>query len=570
MSTHLHQDSAAAKVLVLDDNDTNRYIVSSWLRRAGHTVVEAADGTEGLSLLASAPDGELPELAVVDVKLPDMSGFEVCEQIKADPRTASLPVIHVSATAIELADRTQGLHRGADAYLTEPIAPDELLATVTAALRYARARRRAERLATRVSALNSSTLAVYAAGDGETFIAAAAAGAATLMESAAVAVGLSPDNRTLHLAAVQEGEGAGSERTEGTEPSVTGVREDSRLLDLLTERALGERTGTETVILSGADWRDLTRREGGGRADVFPGRVALTLARTKRGRPAVAFAVAATALAGTDDRELLSQLAQACALALEALRTRSEEHALVLTLQRTFLPDRLPAVPGVDMAVRYEPAADHAEIGGDFYEAIQTPAGLLLAIGDVAGHSLKAAMIMGEVRHALRAYAIEGHDPQSLLKNLDALLVRVRPSMTVTVCLVLVEPGVRRIQVANAGHIPPLLRHPDGSTRYLTEHGPLLGLNLPHPPVVSHDVPEGSTLLLLTDGLVEVPGEDLDESMEMLSGTLSRSRAELDELCDQLLATFGKGKTDDIALLAARFHRAHEGGAPPGTPPSCA
>ncbi|MDX3056389.1 fused response regulator/phosphatase [Streptomyces sp. NE06-03E] len=546
MSTHLHQDSAAAKVLVLDDNDTNRYIVSSWLRRAGHTVVEASDGTEGLSLLATAPDGDLPELAVVDVRLPDMSGFEVCEQIKADPRTASLPVIHVSATAIELSDRTQGLHRGADAYLTEPIAPDELLATVTAALRYARARRRAERLATRVAALNSSTLAVYAAKDGETFVAAAAAGAAALMESPAVAVGLSPDNRTLHLATA-----AVSPRPGDAEPSVTGVHEGSRLLDALTERALGERTGTETVLLSGADWRALTGHEGSGRADVFPDGVALTLARTKRGRPAVAFAVAATALAGADDRELLSQLAQACALALEALRTRSEEHALVLTLQRSFLPDRLPEVPGVDMAVRYEPAADDAEIGGDFYEAIETPAGLLLAIGDVAGHSLKAAMIMGEIRHALRAYAIEGHDPRSLLTNLDALLVRLRPSMTVTVCLVLVEPGGRRIQVANAGHIPPLLRHPDGSTRYLAEHGPLLGLNLPHPPAVSHDVPEGSTLLLLTDGLVEVPREDLDESLEALGSTLSRAPAEVEELCDHLLAMFGKGKTDDIALLAA-------------------
>lgn len=210
MTVQRHRDSAAATVLVLDDNETNRYIVGSWLRRAGHTVVEAADGTEGLALLAAAPDGELPELAVVDVKLPDMSGFEVCEQIKADPRTASLPVIHVSATAIELSDRTQGLHRGADAYLTEPIAPDELLATVTAALRYARARRRAERLATRVAALNSSTLAVYAAKDGETFTAAAAAGAAALMESAAVAVGLSPDNHTLHLAAAPRSTPAGN------------------------------------------------------------------------------------------------------------------------------------------------------------------------------------------------------------------------------------------------------------------------------------------------------------------------------------------------------------------------
>lgn len=553
MSRQSHADGAVATVMVLDDNDTNRYIVGSWLRRAGHTVVEAADGTEGLALLAKSPDALLPELAIVDVKLPDMSGFEVCEQIKADPRTAHLPVIHVSATAIEVSDRTQGLHRGADAYLTEPIAPDELLATVTAALRYARARRRAERLATRVAALNSSTLAVYAARDGEAFTDAAAAGAATLMYSPTVAVALSPDGRTVFLATARARE---SERAAHTrraeEPPVTLAHGDPRLLDLLSGKALGDGTGTEIAVLDGADWKALTCRDGDSRADVFPERVALVLARTKRGRPPVALAVDAATLVGADDRELLSQLAQACALALEALRSHSEEHALVLALQRTFLPDRLPAVPGVDMAVRYEPAADHAEIGGDFYEAIETPAGLLLAIGDVAGHSLKAAMIMGEVRHALRAYAIEGHDPQTLLSRLDALLVRLRPSITVTVCLVLVEPGGRRVHVANAGHIPPLLRHPDGSTRYLTEHGPLLGLSLPHAPAVPHAIEAGSTLLLLTDGLIEVPGEDLDDSMAALDRTLASASPELEELCDTLLETFGKGKTDDIALLAAR------------------
>lgn len=551
MSSYLRQDSAAAKVLLLDDNDTKRYIIGSWLRRAGHTVVEAADGAEGLALLAGAAEGELPELAVVDVKLPDMSGFEVCEQIKADPRTASLPVIHVSAAAVELSDRTQGLHRGADAYLTEPIAPDELLATVTAALRYARARRRAERLAARVSALNSSTLAVYAARDGKTFAEAAASGMATLMQSPAVAVALSPNNRTLHVAAVQGG------HLPAAAPAVVVLQRESRLLDVLTDKVLGDGdgggTGTGTVMLSGADWRALFCDGDGGPADVFPGLIALILARTKKGRPPVAFAVDADALSGLDDRELFSQLAQACALALEALRSRSEEHALVLTLQRSFLPDRLPVVSGVDLAVRYEPAAHGSEIGGDFYEAIETPAGLLLAIGDVAGHSLEAAMIMGEVRHALRAYAMEGHDPRTLLDRLDALLVRLRPTITVTVCLVLVQPGGRRIEVANAGHIPPLLRNPDGSVRYLTEHGPLLGLDLPHPPAVCHDVRQGSTLLLLTDGLIEVPGEDLSDSLDSLGSTVSKAPAAIEDLCDALLDTFGRGKTDDIALLAARL-----------------
>ncbi|MFJ8043334.1 SpoIIE family protein phosphatase [Kitasatospora sp. NPDC096147] len=542
-----HSTDGAATVLVLDDNDVNRYLIRSRLTRHGHTVLEARDGTEALAMLAAADDRELPELAVVDVRLPDMSGFEVCERIKADPRTAAIPVVHVSATAIEVADRAQGLHRGADAYLTEPIAPTELLATVTAVLRYARARRRAERLATRVTTLNRTTLAVYEVTGAEAFAARAAAGTATLMDSPALALALSPHGGTLHLAA------ADRPGREGDAPPRLS-RAPVGLLDQLADRVLGDATGAETAVLPRADWQQLAARLDGPVADLLPGDVAVLLARTKQGRPPVALLVDADALANPDDRGLFAQLGHTCGLALEAVRVRSEEHALVLTLQRTFLPDRLPEVEGVDLAVRYEPAAAHTEIGGDFYEAIETPAGLLLAIGDVAGHSLHAAMVMGELRHALRAYAIEGHDPQTLLDRLDALLVRLRPAMTATVCLVLVEPGGRRVRIANAGHLPPLLRYPDGSTRYLTEHGILLGLNLPHPAPVTHEVPPGSTLLLLTDGLVEVAGEDLDEGLRELADAVSASSQELDELCDGLLADFGKAKTDDIALLAARLH----------------
>ena len=125
----------------MDDDEAKRYVLATWLRRAGHTVTEAATGQEALSLVGAA------ELVLLDVNLPDMSGFEVCRRIKSDPRTAAIPVIQVSATAVEVADRAHGLTQGADAYLIEPTEPAELLATVTAALRYSRARQRAERTA---------------------------------------------------------------------------------------------------------------------------------------------------------------------------------------------------------------------------------------------------------------------------------------------------------------------------------------------------------------------------------------------------------------------------------------
>ena len=137
----------AGTLLLVDDDEAKRYVLASWLRRAGHTVAEAATGQEGLSKVESA------EVVLLDVNLPDMSGFDVCRQIKGDPRTAAIPVIQVSATVVDAADRAHGLTEGADAYLVNPTEPTELLATVSAVLRYYRARARAERTAALLSAL---------------------------------------------------------------------------------------------------------------------------------------------------------------------------------------------------------------------------------------------------------------------------------------------------------------------------------------------------------------------------------------------------------------------------------
>ncbi|MFE5999569.1 MULTISPECIES: fused response regulator/phosphatase [Streptomyces] len=527
-------DSAPGTVLVIDDDETNRYILTSWLTRAGHTVVGAADGTAGLALLASA-DRPLPEAAVIDVQLPDMTGFEVCERIKADARTASLPVIHVSAVAVNAEDHTEGLSRGADAYLDQPIDPGEFLATVTAALRYARARRRAELLTLRLAALNRATLDVYRAVGFHSFSAAATGGAAALMSAPATAVFLSPQGQPVHSHAA------------GPDAAPVSVPAAAELLDRLASSSLGGDSGIEVTAIPHSHWKAMLP------LDPIEGDVVLVVARTKRNRPPVCVAVPAWAADGTDERELLQQLVNACALALEALRTFNEEHALALALQRTFLPDRLPSVPGVSLAVRYLPASDHAEIGGDFYEALETPDGLLLAIGDVAGHSLVAATVMGEIRHALRAYALEGHPPHHVLERLDALLAHTRPGLTVTLCLVLVDPDGSRIHVANAGHIPPLLLAPDSTAAYLHEHGPLLGLRLPHPPARVHPVAPGTRILLITDGLVEVRTQNLDDSLAAFrSATLAGPR-ELEALCDVLLGSFGEDKEDDIALLALQL-----------------
>ncbi|WP_328307508.1 fused response regulator/phosphatase [Streptomyces sp. NBC_00442] len=527
-------DVRPATVLVIDDNETNRYVLTRWLQRAGHAVLTAGTGEQGLALL-DGTSAELPDIAIVDVRLPDMSGFEVSERVKADPLTAHLPVIQISAAAVSPDDHAEGLRRGADAYLDQPIDPGELLATVTATLRYARARQRAERLAQRLIALNRATLDVYSAVGFHSFASAATGGAATVLTCPASGVFLSPQAQAVHS------------MIDGPRSALRVHPAHPDLLDQLSAHGLHGGTGVTIVRIPQGHWRALLP------GDHLRGDVALALARTKRGRPPICLAVPADALRSADDEQVFQQLANASALALEALRTYNEEHALGLALQRSFLPKELPEVAGIDLAFRYLPASEHAEIGGDFYEAVHTDNGLLLAIGDVVGHSVTAATVMGEVRHALRAYAIEGHSPHRILERLEILLGHSQPGITVTLCLVLIPPGERRMHIANAGHIPPLVIDPRTGPRFHTAHGPLLGLGLSHPPPSVLPVPHGTRLLMVTDGLVEVRNVGLDVTLAEFRDAVAEGPTDLEEMCDVLLARFGRNKDDDIALITALF-----------------
>ena len=533
MSEERWPDGEAGRVLIVDDDPANRYLLARLLRRAGHEVVEAVDGTEALERLAATDAAALPEVAVLDVVLPDMSGFELCQRIKAAERTADTPVIHVSATAISVADRAQGLHRGADAYLTEPVDPDELIATITAVLRYTRARRAAQRLADRLMRLNRATLELHSATAFDRFASAAVHGTLDVLGAEAASVYLILSGQPVRT--YQYGDAA----------SLVSEPIAPELLDRIARAVLGPRTGARIALFPREQWRELAPDP------ALAGDVLVAAVRAHSGRPPVCVAIALGRPPAEDDRMLLLQVAQACALSLESLRSYAEEHALALELQRSFLPSTLPAVGGVELAVRYVPASRQTEIGGDFYEALETRDGLLLAIGDVVGHSLEAAILMGELRHALRAYAIEGHSPEAILGLLDNLLAHGRPELiTATLCLVLVEPGRRRLRVANAGHIPPLLLA-DGAARFVHEHGRLLGLGGTRFEATVVELAGPTRLVLCTDGLVEARGTNLTVSLDAFAKAVSDGPADLDGLCDLLVNLFGRDKEDDTALLGA-------------------
>jgi CheY-like chemotaxis protein len=513
--------SGPARILVVDDVEASRYITASWLRRGGHTVTEATTGTQALAIVGE----HTTDLVVLDVHLPDMSGFEVCERIKGDTRTSALPVIHVSATSIDPDDRTQGLARGADAYLAEPVDPGELLATVEAALRYYRARSTAERLAGRLTHLTRATLAINAAANFDELITVAATGAATILDSAATALVVAPKGQ------LRVGSCDGPGRPVLLRTERIGV------IERLAATVLGDGEGARIAQVDDPGWP----------ADEP---VTVVLARTKAARPPICIAVPSAAASTDEDRNLLLQWGQAAALVVEGLRAYTEEHNLALALQNSLLPTSVPDHPELPIAVRYVPASANAEIGGDFYEVTELDGRLLIAVGDVVGHSIEAATIMGEVRHALRAYAVEGHGLVQILDRLDAMLQRFHPRGFTTLCLLLVDLASSTVSVANAGHLPPLIADTHGA-RYLSVRGPLLGVGLRRPEPTEFPFPTETLLLLVTDGLVERPGQSLDDGMEKLRASVSH-RQDLEELCDELLERFGQDQGDDIAMLAMR------------------
>ncbi|MER7455522.1 SpoIIE family protein phosphatase [Micromonospora sp. NPDC126480] len=509
-------DGGPATVLVVDDSRTKRYLLVSWLSRAGFTVLEAENGAEALARVGTDPI----DLVVLDVRLPDVSGFEVCERIKADH--PAIAVIHVSAHAVDVTDRARGLTRGADAYLAEPIEPEELVATAHAVLRYYRARQRAELLAERLLGLADTTMAVHAAPNFARLLQEAASGAARIFRSPAAVIAETFDGDC--LAGVATG-------PDGAAAVIPWIVDDS-----------GVPTGATVRVEDPAGW-DLVDWPAGDT-------VTVAAARLREDRaPLYVVVPTATQTARTP---VLVQLAQAVAAAVEAQRSFDEEHRIAVTLQRSLLPRRIPEIAGLDLAVRYEPASARTEVGGDFYELVMLDGHLLLAIGDVAGHSLHAATVMAELRHAVRAYAIEGHPPGEILHRVNELMRALLPAELATICVLLLHPPTGHVRLASAGHLPPLLSN-DGKVEFVQQSAPLLGVRAPRPPDLEFVLPAGATLVFYTDGLIERRDTIIDDGLSALAVAAATVDDDLDRFCERLLVELAPPEIqDDVAVVALR------------------
>jgi anti-sigma regulatory factor (Ser/Thr protein kinase) len=228
------------------------------------------------------------------------------------------------------------------------------------------------------------------------------------------------------------------------------------------------------------------------------------------------------------------------------------ERGIADVLQRSLLPVRLPQLPGIALAARYMPGSTGVEVGGDWYDVIPLGGDRLgLVIGDVTGHGIQAASIMGQLRHALRAYAVEGHPPAKIIERLDYLLEQQDQMATVLYAVFEVSTGT--LVYVSAGHPPMLLASPEGSVRYLAgpRHAPLGTMMTAEYQETTVVIPPNATLLFYTDGLVEARGRSMQEGLDRLFGTVGGAAADLESLCDQLLDRMHpEDSRDDVAILA--------------------
>lgn len=533
------------RALVIDDNDDNRWFLRRVLRGAGFDVIEATTGAEGLALV-----DPLLDLAVIDVRLPDMSGLDVTAQIRSHPTARRVPVIQRSSVEIDDGSRSAGLDVGADAYLPEPISPELLLATARTVMR---SRLDGTRLEAALTVHGGGTWE-WEAADGQVVCSAAVAAIHGLGQ-APVALALAdfaalvgpggrqlwealPDQPHEEFRAVYravDGPGAdawveayGRVSHDGGRPvramgvAIDVTERERRRIALEQVRHLaadlvGE-TDPDEVLRRG--WAALQEASPLVRGPV-PERIEdVVTALRGRGAPDTGpdrRADDADPAGGPSTEAMVDLLRTAFDRASRFQIERRNADAL----RAAVIPRRLVQVDGYELRAAYAPAGRDDQAGGDFYDAfVGADGGYVFVLGDVAGHGVATATACVGLRQMLRlAMAERGPDPGAVLVRLDEIMVAngdgAGPMATAVIGRL--DPGRAEVSLVAAGHPDPFLLPHDAPPRPLAlDRCPPLGFGLlrREPEARRHQLRRGDGLLVFTDGLFEARREDLAVSLE--------------------------------------------------------
>jgi hypothetical protein len=256
------------------------------------------------------------------------------------------------------------------------------------------------------------------------------------------------------------------------------------------------------------------------------------------------------------DAATAAEVAGRGAVHLDNARLHRLESRAAATLQRSMMPTRPPRIPGVQIAHHYMPGDRQAQVGGDWFDAIQLPGGrVALIVGDVMGHGLQAAAVMGQFRTAVITMAALDLPPAQILRHLDNLAQRLGTDHLATCVYAVYDPIHRTLTLANAGHIPPVLAGNDGRGELLRiPGGAPIGVGGVPFETVEIPAPDGSWLVLCTDGLVEVRGQGIDAGLAALCAHVIEPQQTPEDVCGQILSrVHSEDRRDDVALLVARF-----------------
>lgn len=570
--------------LVVDGSEDRRTVLRGWLTNAGMDVLEASDGTTALELAK-----QLPDVAIVDVHLPDVSGLEITAALKLDPLTQQIPVIQRSSVDIDETAQADGLAAGADAYLVEPVGAAMVLATAASLLRY---RDLAQQLEVALS-LGTSGVFDWAiptgrvrwsaslehihglrpGGFGGTFDDFAATIHPDDRERVANEISVAVAEGTSYRVSYQfvradgttgwiEGQGRVFRDREGRAVRLLGVahdvtnqiRERFRLEQLrrLASRLAHARTTRQVLEVSRRelDGSDVLIEFGGadrpGRPDatfthvVGPNRLELTVGAVV-GEPVT--------------RHQIVAIGELAASALDRTHRYEVERTNAIALQRALQPRLRPEVSGWAIDAEYLPASADDRLGGDFYDVIELDGRFVLVVGDVAGHGLDAGRQVGNVRTMLRVLAASGiDDPSVVLSQARAIFDTVcgTDAPFATAIVVTFDHGHGTMRIASAGHPGPLL-HCGGSTAQVElAPGPPLGVESAGPDSeTTVEIGAADWIAFFTDGVFEQRGRPLDDSLAEAAGHLGPSATAADVLASGELLVEPLN-TDDRAVVVAR------------------